>query len=215
MTYGIKLQKSGVRRVLRGVGSPGAAAPVLCLLGVSWLSCVAEVPPSSSAPGVIARFDPAASPAVVPAPTDLVRVGGSLQIPVNPAEDKVGALKTFNTYLRSLDGFPPDSEASTTFSDKVDPSSLGCGVAGSRRRVVAKTESNLIGQTSARCGLVLFGAASDRGRGRRPETALLEEVELSPLNRRRPTFHSRTIRARSSPRERLVVADSSPGRSRT
>lgn len=114
--------------MLRGVGSPGAAAPVLCLLGVSWLSCVAEVPPSSSAPGVIARFDPAASPAVVPAPTDLVRVGGSLQIPVNPAEDKVGALKTFNTYLRSLDGFPPDSEASTTFSDKVDPSSLAEGV---------------------------------------------------------------------------------------
>ncbi len=51
-----------------------------------------------------------------------------LQIPVDPAEANNGALRTFNNYLRSLDGFPPDSTASTTFSGAVDSTSLAEGV---------------------------------------------------------------------------------------
>lgn len=104
----------------------------LCALALSGLTgfggCSASVPPSASGDGPIALFNPASSPAVVPAPTDLVRVGGSLQIPVDPAESTNGALKTFNDYLRSLDGFPPDTVASTTFSAAIDAASLTEGV---------------------------------------------------------------------------------------
>ncbi len=104
------------------------AAAGLCVLGLSGLGCVADVPATTPSQGVVALFNPGASPPVVPSPTDLVRVNGTLQIPVDPAEATNGALKTFNDYLRGLDGFPPDSVATTTFSGAIDPSSLGEGV---------------------------------------------------------------------------------------
>ena len=91
-------------------------------------ACVAEIPDSTHGEGAVALFNPAASPPLVPAPTDLVRVGGKLQIPVDPTEATNGALKTFNTYLRGLDGFPPDSTAETTFSAAIDSASLTDGV---------------------------------------------------------------------------------------
>lgn len=101
----------------------------LCALGLSALtSCVADVPQTTSDQGVVALFNPGATPPIVPAPTDLVRVGGTLQIPVDPAEAKNGALAAFNNYLRGLDGFPPDSPASTTFSGPIDPASIAEGV---------------------------------------------------------------------------------------
>lgn len=104
-------------------------AASLFAIGLTTLSsCVADVPQSTSEQGVVALFNPAATPPVVPAPTDLVRVGGKLQIPVDPAEAENGALATFNNYLRGLDGFPPDSTASTTFSGAIDPASLDEGV---------------------------------------------------------------------------------------
>lgn len=90
--------------------------------------CSASVPDSNSGDGTIALFNPAGAPPVVPSPTDLVRVGGKLQIPVDPSESTNGALKTFNEYLRGLDGFPPDTGASTTFSAALDASSLAEGV---------------------------------------------------------------------------------------
>ncbi len=108
---------------------PFLATAGLCLLGLSGLGgCVAEVPATDPGAGVVALFNPGASPPVVPTPTDLVRVGGTLQIPVDPTEEQNGALKIFNDYLRGLDGFPPDSVATTTFSAAIDPSTLGEGV---------------------------------------------------------------------------------------
>lgn len=108
---------------------PLLAAAGLCLLGLPGLGgCVADVPATDPGSGVVALFNPGATPPVVPTPTDLVRVGGKLQIPVDPAEATNGALKTFNDYLRGLDGFPPDSVATTTFSAAIDPSTLGEGV---------------------------------------------------------------------------------------
>lgn len=127
----------------------------LCALGLYGLaglaglatlgSCTATVPPSSSGDGVIALFNPASSPAVVPAPTDLVRVGGQLQIPVDPAESTNGALKTFNNYLRGLDGFPPDTVAATTFSAALDASSLSEGVVvydATAQHILSATEAS-------------------------------------------------------------------------
>ena len=83
---------------------------------------------ATSDQGVVALFNPGATPPVVPAPTDLVRVGGKLQIPADPAEASNGALAAFNDYLRGLDGFPPDSTATTTFSGAIDPASIAEGV---------------------------------------------------------------------------------------
>lgn len=105
------------------------AAVGLCALGISALTgCVADVPQTTSDQGVVALFNPGATPPVVPAPTDLVRVGGRLQIPADPAEASNGALAAFNNYLRGLDGFPPDSTATTTFSGAIDPASIAEGV---------------------------------------------------------------------------------------
>lgn len=106
---------------------PFLAAAGLCFLRLTG-GCVAEVPATDPGTGVVALFNPGATPPVVPTPTNLVRVGGKLQIPVDPAEAENGALRTFNEYLRGLDGFPPDSVATTTFSAAIDPSTLGEGV---------------------------------------------------------------------------------------
>jgi dienelactone hydrolase len=105
----------------------GAAGLVaLAVAGLS--SCSTDVPPSMTGQGVVAQFNPSASPPLVPSVTDLVLVGGQLQIPTDPAEASNGALATFNNYLRGLDGFPPDSTVSTTFSGAVDSTSLTEGV---------------------------------------------------------------------------------------
>ena len=110
----------------RGAWLSAAGLLTLGLLGLG--GCVADIPDSSPGQGAVALFNPAASPPVVPAPTDLVRVGGKLLIPVDPAEATNGALKTFNTYLRGLDGFPPDSTAETSFSAAIDSATLTDGV---------------------------------------------------------------------------------------
>ena len=125
LTRGARLTAALGRRD-QGMGLGAAGLLALGLVGLG--GCVADIPDSNPGQGVVALFNPAASPPVVPAPTDLVRVGGKLQIPVDPTEATNGALKTFNTYLRGLDGFPPDSTAETTFSDAIDAASLADGV---------------------------------------------------------------------------------------
>ena len=97
------------------------------LAAVSPLLGCSALPPTST-PGIVAIFNPAAVPAVVPTPTDLVRMGGKLVIPKDPAEDTSAAVKIFNDYLRTLDGFPPDSGAGAPFSGALDPASLTQGV---------------------------------------------------------------------------------------
>ena len=120
----------GSSRPRRDRGSLLGAAGLFAVALFGLTGCAADVPATTTNQdqGVVALFNPGASPPIVPSPTDLVRVGGKLQIPVDPTEAKNGALKTFNTYLRGLDGFPPDSTAETTFSDAVDSASLADGV---------------------------------------------------------------------------------------
>ena len=68
-----------------------------------------------------ARFDPAASPPVVPAPNDLATdpSTGLLAVPLPPnASD---ADKALVDYLNTLDGFPADSPGEATFDANLDP----------------------------------------------------------------------------------------------
>ena len=114
----------------RGADRPRivGAAFGLCA-GLALSACVPEVKSGTQDSGVVALYNPSSSPAVVPAPNDLVRVGGKLQIPTDPNEAKVPALKAFNDYLRSLDGYPPDSTASTSFAADLDPATIADNVA--------------------------------------------------------------------------------------
>lgn len=114
----------------RGGTSTGRLLGLLAfgVLGLGLGSCVADVGSGMGDEGVVALFNPAASPPVVPAPTDLIRVGGKLRVPVDPAEMTTPALKAFNDYLRTLDGYPPDVTASTLFSGVLDPNTTAEGV---------------------------------------------------------------------------------------
>lgn len=73
---------------------------------------------------VVARFDPAASPAVVPAPNDLAAdpTTGLLVVPV--AADASDAMKELAAYLDTLNGFPPDTDATTDFDAPLDPATV-------------------------------------------------------------------------------------------
>lgn len=118
----------GARGAARGPRTLALGLPLLCALAVASASCVADVESGAPNEGTVALFNPAVSPAVVATPTDLIRQGGALQVPVDPAEATVPALKAFNTYLRGLDGYPPDSTAATTFSAAIDKASLADGL---------------------------------------------------------------------------------------
>jgi hypothetical protein len=90
------------------------------------LSLLAACEPPVDAPPplvatVTARFDPTATPPVVPAPNDLAFVGGDgvhLNIPDQPSDSP--AQRALNAYLRGLTGFPSSSVASASFSGPLD-----------------------------------------------------------------------------------------------
>lgn len=71
---------------------------------------------------IVANFDPGANPPVVPSPNDLAfnPATGTLNVPSgsSPADAE------FAAYLNTLNGFPADAQASTTFSGKLDPASV-------------------------------------------------------------------------------------------
>src|SRR5207237_3480750 len=72
----------------------------------------------------VAQFDPQATPPVIPLPNDLVRdpATGLLAIPDLPGASD--AQKEFNAYLRTLDGFPPSTPVTASFSDALNPESV-------------------------------------------------------------------------------------------
>jgi dienelactone hydrolase len=91
-------------------------------LGVS--ACepdIAQDPPPAAVDRVVAEFDPAASPAVVPTPNDLAinPATGLVNAPVNPSSPAAEQYFT-RDYLNTLDGFPTSVSASTTVKD-ADP----------------------------------------------------------------------------------------------
>ncbi len=120
-----------------GAGSrkqPGWVVGLSVLGALALGSCVADVQNGPADQGIVAFFNPASSPPNVPTPTDLIRVGGKLRVPVDPGETPAmaggptPALKVFNDYLRSLDGYPPDTSVNAAFSGDLDPASLSEGV---------------------------------------------------------------------------------------
>ncbi|MBS1148830.1 MAG: Lipase-like protein, partial [Myxococcaceae bacterium] len=93
----------------------------LVLLAVA---CAPEIPQDPVPTRVVALFDPAAEPPVVPLPNDLARdpATGLLQVPDAP--DASPAQKDFNAWLRTLDGFPSATQATIRFSGGLDPASV-------------------------------------------------------------------------------------------
>ena len=102
-------------------------------------ACSPNIPHTEPTPVITARFDPSASPSVVPSPNDLATnpTTGLLKVPV-PAGAS-GADKAFYAWLNTLDGFPSSAGASTTFDGKLDAASV---VAGTSVRVFDLDASN-------------------------------------------------------------------------
>ncbi|MHB8873278.1 MAG: outer membrane protein transport protein, partial [Myxococcaceae bacterium] len=87
-------------------------------------SCTPAIPGDEPPVQVIALFDPGAEVPVVPAPNDLALDPdtGLLAVPDGPGQSEADRL--LNRYLRTLDGFPAEASASTTFSAALDPASV-------------------------------------------------------------------------------------------
>src|SRR5690348_5115640 len=83
------------------------------------------VGPAPLAPTVTARFDPTASPPVVPTPNDLaLRTGDHVHLDIPDLPGDSAAQRALNAYLRTLTGFPSSTRASAPFSAPIDPASI-------------------------------------------------------------------------------------------
>jgi pimeloyl-ACP methyl ester carboxylesterase len=72
---------------------------------------------------VFAEFDTTPVPPHVPTPTDLARdASGHIKVPLAP--DASQAERDFAAYLESLDGFPPATPGTATFTAGIDPASI-------------------------------------------------------------------------------------------
>ena len=96
------------------------SAALLVALG----ACAPDIPETPPPQVVVARFDPAATPPVVPSPNDLALdpATGRPAIPLPP--NATAADEEFVAYLGSLNGFPASSTATATFAGAVDPASV-------------------------------------------------------------------------------------------
>jgi pimeloyl-ACP methyl ester carboxylesterase len=94
------------------------------------VGCAADITaPPKPAPFITGVYDPAASPAPqIPLPNDLAKLGGDgvhLNVPDLPTDS--AAQKDFNHYLNTLDGFPPVTPVTFSFSGTVDPAKVTGG----------------------------------------------------------------------------------------
>jgi len=80
------------------------------------IACDPKIEKSEPATVIIARFDPSASPAVVPTPNDLATDPATGRLTVPKPETATGADVAFIDYLNSLNGFPASSGATATFT---------------------------------------------------------------------------------------------------
>jgi len=90
------------------------------------IACTPEIA-QDEGPGatVLARFDPGASPPVVPAPNDLAKDAATGKLVVPSYDSTPAAQREFNAdYLGGLDGFPFESTAEVSFSGDLDPVSV-------------------------------------------------------------------------------------------
>lgn len=91
---------------------------------VALAACTPDIPEEKAPNLVVARFDPAASPAVVPSPNDLALDPATGRPVVPPPPNPSEADLAFIAYLGTLDGFPAASAATATFTAPLDPATL-------------------------------------------------------------------------------------------
>lgn len=96
----------------------------IALACLFWFGCTPSIPTENPPDVIVARFDPSAVPAVVPAPNDLATnpATGLLVVPI-PA-GATGADREFYGYLNTLNGFPTTAGASTTFDGELNESTV-------------------------------------------------------------------------------------------
>lgn len=112
---------------------------LLVALALALAACAPDIPNTPPTAVITARFDPSATPPVVPSPNDLATnpETGLLAVPIPPGAS--GADKAFYRWLNTLDGFPAAAGASTTFDGRLDAASV---VAGRSVRVLDLDASN-------------------------------------------------------------------------
>jgi len=91
---------------------------------VALAACTPEVPEDPAPNLVVARFDPAAAPPVVPSPNDLALDPATGRPVVPPPPNPSVADLAFIEYLGTLDGFPAATAATATFTGPLDPATL-------------------------------------------------------------------------------------------
>ncbi len=96
----------------------------IAVAALVWAGCTPAIPTENPPDVIVARFDPSAVPAVVPAPNDLATnpATGLLAVPI-PA-NATGADREFYAYLNTLNGFPTTAGASTTFDGELNAATV-------------------------------------------------------------------------------------------
>ncbi|MBL8957480.1 MAG: hypothetical protein JNK82_42295, partial [Myxococcaceae bacterium] len=99
---------------------------LIALASLAALSTGCDPKIEKTEPGtfITARFDPSASPAVVPSPNDLATNPATGLLVVPRPEAATGADLTFFDWLEQLNGFPTSAGASATFTGDLAASSI-------------------------------------------------------------------------------------------
>jgi hypothetical protein len=96
----------------------------LAALTLMAAACSKDLPQNPAPVQIVARFDPSASPPIVPAPTDLAvdPTTGLLSVPVPSGASDIDL--DFIAYLDTLNGFPSDTPGTATFTGALEPTSV-------------------------------------------------------------------------------------------
>ncbi len=87
-------------------------------------ACAPDIPNNPPPDVVVARFDPAQSPPVVPSPNSLAIDPATGLLNVTPAPNASEADLAFIAWLNTLDGFPTTGSANATFTGELDESTV-------------------------------------------------------------------------------------------
>ncbi len=98
--------------------------PYVALAAVAGAACTPEVPVTEEREFVVARFDPAQSPPVVPTPNSLAVNPETGLLNVTPAANASPADLEFVAWLNTLNGFPASASANATFTGELNAETL-------------------------------------------------------------------------------------------
>ena len=96
----------------------------LAALTLMAAACSKDLPQNPAPVQIVARFDPSASPPIVPAPTDLAvdPNTGLLSIPAPSGASDIDL--DFIAFLDTLNGFPSDTPGTATFTGSLAPATV-------------------------------------------------------------------------------------------